>query len=209
MNPPSTSSRTILLAALTLTLALFSATHATAQSSSPAAPSAAQSSSPAAPSAAPAEPPTALQSAPKTYRLTYTFSEIDGTKPIGTQHYAMTTDADGRASVKLGNKVPVLTGEYHAASAQTQTQFTYVDVGLNLDTRLHEFANGIQVSAKVEKSSVADEPSTLDMHEPIIRQQVLENTAIVALGKPVMLGSLDIPGSTRHLDISLIVEAVR
>ena len=201
MNPPSTSSRTILLATLTLTLALFSAGAATAQSPA------------SAPPAAPSEPSTALQAAlqaaPKTYRLTYTFSEMDGTKSIGTQHYSMTTDADGRATVKLGNKVPVLTGEYHAASAQTQTQFTYVDVGLNLDTRLHEFANGIQVSAKVEKSSVADEPSTLDMHEPIIRQQVLENTAVVALGKPVMLGSLDIPGSTGHLDISLLVEAVR
>jgi hypothetical protein len=206
MNPRPTPSRSIALlplATLTLTLSLLCATAATAQSSAPPAPPSAP------PSAPPAEPQTSLQAAPKTYRLTYTVSEMDGTKFIGTQHYSMTADADGRASVKLGSKVPVLTGEYNPGSSQTQTQFTYIDVGLNLDTRLREFANGLQVIAKVEKSNVADEPSTLEGHEPIIRQEVLQNTAVVTLGKPVMLGSLDIPGSTRHLDIGLVVEPVR
>jgi hypothetical protein len=186
---------------LILTLTLFCATGAAmAQTQAP--PSGASS----APSA---EPQTSLQSAPKTYRLTYTVSEIDGTHSVGTQHYSMTADADGRASVKLGSKIPVLTGEYNPGSSQTQTQFTYIDVGLNLDMRLKEFANGVQVIAKVEKSNVADEPSTLEGHEPIIRQEVLQNTAVVTLGKPIMLGSLDIPGSTHHLDIGLVVEAVR
>jgi hypothetical protein len=201
MHLRPTPAQTILprpLAALTLTLALFCATTAAT----------AQTPAPAAPPSAPPEPPTSVQSAPKTYRLTYTFSEIDGTKPIGTQHYAMTTDPDARATLKLGTKIPLVTGEPHPTSSQTPTQFTYIDVGLNLDTRLREFADGVQVSAKVEQSNVADKQTIANVLEPVIRQEVLENTAVVTLGKPVMLGSLDIPGSTRHLDISLLVEAV-
>lgn len=202
MTTRSTHSRTISplpLGRLLLSLTLFGATAAAvAQTPAPAAP----------PSAAP-EPPTSVQAAPKTYRLTYTFSEVDGARIVGTQHYSMATDPDAHASLKVGSKIPVVYGEYHPGSSQAQTQITYLDVGLNLDTRLREFANGLEVTAKVEKSNVADEPSTIEVHEPIIRQDVLQNIAVVTLGKPIMLGSLDIPGSTHHLDISLLVEAVR
>jgi len=42
----------------------------------------------------------------------------------------------------------------------------------------------------------------------VIRQATLEGTSIAKLGKPLMLGSLDIPGSTAHLDVEVTVEEV-
>jgi hypothetical protein len=153
------------------------------------------------------------QAAIKTYRLTYTITELDGTKRIGLQHFSMTTDSGGRdASLKLGSKIPVITGEYSNGAAATgvSTQFTYLDVGMNIKSRVTELANGIEVSSKVEQSSVSDEKPNQSVmsNQPIIRQTVLENTALLTLGKPVMLGSLDIPASTHHYDIELALELV-
>jgi hypothetical protein len=43
----------------------------------------------------------------------------------------------------------------------------------------------------------------------VIRQGTLQNTALLTLGKPVMLGSLDVPGSPMHMDIEVVMELVK
>ena len=145
----------------------------------------------------------------KTYRLVYTITETDGAKRVGVQHFAMTVNPDtGDAVIKMGSKVPVMTGSYNSASAMANTQFQYIDVGLNISARPREFANGVQVYTKVEQSSVAESTNT-EVHQPVIRQASLQNTALLTAGKPVVLGSLDVPGSTRHLDIEAVMEVVR
>jgi hypothetical protein len=47
---------------------------------------------------------------------------------------------------------------------------TYVDVGMNFDATLDEFANGVRLNSKVEQLSVADEKSGAGAQDPIIRQ---------------------------------------
>ncbi len=143
-----------------------------------------------------------------TYRLTYAIIESDGGKRTATQHYAMTIVAGERATFKQGNKVPVLTGGYsHEGTPETtQYQFTYLDVGLNLDAALREVAGGVQVRAKVELSSIVDQVNPQLLKDPGVRQTVLETVAMARVGTPVTLGSLDIPDSTRHLDIEVTVE---
>jgi hypothetical protein len=44
---------------------------------------------------------------------------------------------------------------------------------------------------------------------PVIRQANLDCTSLLTPGKPMMLGSLDAPGSSRHLDIEVVLEVVR
>ena len=154
-----------------------------------------------------------------TYRLTYTLTEMDGTKRVGAQRFSTTVTTTDRATIKVGSKVPIMTGSYNpssSASAGTQTQFTYVDVGVNIDSRITQFANGIQLTAKVERLGVADitseEPKSQSLenfHEPVIRQASIQNTALMQLGKSVMLGSLDTPGSARHVDVEVLLELVK
>src|SRR5271167_2472703 len=67
----------------------------------------------------------------KTYRLTYTITELDGTKRVGTQHFSMIMVSGQRTTLKQGSKVPVATGSYAAGTSTQQTQFTYIDVGMN------------------------------------------------------------------------------
>jgi Bacterial type II and III secretion system protein len=158
-------------------------------------------------SAAQQAPPKPLE---HSYRLTYTITVMDAGKRTGVQHFTMTISAPtNRGSMKLGEKIPVATGSYSADGKANgvQTQFTYLDVGLNISATLTEEPNGVQLVSKLEQSSVAPAPVRIgDVSEPIIRQMVLENTSVVAAGKAVVIGSLDIPDTARHSDIEVTVE---
>jgi len=155
----------------------------------------------------------ASETAPKTYRLTYTITHLDGAKQMGVQHFSLTVIPDNnQVQLKLGSRIPVATGAYNkegTASLPGQTQFQYVDVGLSISAHLREFSNGVLVFSKVENSGLADEPSGVGSSDPVIRQGTLQNTASLTLGKPVMLGSLDVPGSTMHMDIEVVLELVK
>jgi type II secretory pathway component GspD/PulD (secretin) len=144
----------------------------------------------------------------KTYRLTYTITDTDGGKRVGTQHFAMIVVAGQRTTLKQGNKVPIETGT-HGGGNDLKTEMTYVDVGMNFDATLDEFANGVRLNSKVEQLSVADEKSGAGAQDPIIRQTQIQGTSFLIAGKPLILGSLDIPGSTRHVDIEVVMDLVK
>lgn len=151
----------------------------------------------------------ARQTAAKTYRLTYTFTELDGGKRVGTQHFSVIVTSGSQTTLKQGSKIPVVTGTYNAGVAGTQTQMTYLDVGQNIDAFLEESVDGMKLRSKIEQSSIAEEKSSVGAQDPIVRQTVLVGTLILTPGKPVVLGSLDIAGTTRHLDVEVVMEGVR
>jgi type II secretory pathway component GspD/PulD (secretin) len=146
----------------------------------------------------------------KAYRLVYTVTESDGEKRVGTQHYSMIVAAGQRTVMKQGSKVPIATGSSRAsASSEALTQFTYLDIGMNFDATLDEFANGVRLRTKVEQLGVAEQMSGVGAQDPVIRQSSLEGTSFLSVGKPLVLGSMDIPGSTRHMDVEVVMEAVK
>jgi hypothetical protein len=156
---------------------------------------------------------TKAETVSQTYRLTYTLTEIDGSKRIGTQHYAVTVSADEKngwnfSRIKLGSKVPIATASTQP-DKPARTEFQYVDVGLNIEVRVRQLASGVEVNSDIDQSSVSEETSSVGSGDPVIRQTVLKNTALLTPGKPVMLGSMDLPGSTRHLDIEVVLEVIR
>jgi hypothetical protein len=62
---------------------------------------------------------------------------------------------------------------------------------------------------KVEQTTVADEKSGVGAQDPIVRQTVLDGASTLSLDKPLVLGSLDILGSTRKQEIAVIAELVK
>ena len=153
----------------------------------------------------------------KVYKLTYTVVESDGGKRIGVQHFDMVVTGGQRTVLKQGSKVPVVTGNFTSGTNSSQNQFTYLDIGLNFDATLDEFTNGVRLRTKVERSSVAESsngPTEAAIHQslptdPVIRQTSLEGTSLLVAGKPQILGSLDIPDTTRHLDIEVEMNVMR
>jgi general secretion pathway protein D len=135
----------------------------------------------------------------KNYRLTYTVTEMDGGKQIGVQHYAMIMTSGQTTSLKLGNRVPV-------ATEPTGTQYTYIDVGMNFDATLTAMGESAMLKSSVDQSGAAPEKSDSVPRQPIIRQASLKGESFLAPGKPLVLGSMDIPGSTSHTQIEVVME---
>jgi type II secretory pathway component GspD/PulD (secretin) len=142
----------------------------------------------------------------KTYRLTYTLIDLDGTKRLGDQHYAMVLVSGQRAVLKQGNKVPIITGTDPKNPNNPQSQVTYLDVGMNFDATLDDATNALRLRSRVEQSSVLEDRSGAAAQDPVIRQSVFEGSAILTPGKPLTIGSLDITGTSRRIEIQVTVE---
>jgi type II secretory pathway component GspD/PulD (secretin) len=142
----------------------------------------------------------------KLYRLTYTITELDGGKAVGVEYFKLVVPARGKATLKQGSRVPIVTGSYDVAGTTTpNTEVQYQDVGLNIEASL----DGESLHTKLEQTSVADERSVVGMQDPILRQTVLDATANLTAGKSMVLGALDIPGGARHEEIEVAWELVK
>lgn len=140
----------------------------------------------------------------KVYRLTYTISETGDGRSAGARHFSLIVPADGKADLKQGSKVPIITGSTQSGGSDVNTQVQYLDIGLHIEASLE----GTRLRTKVEESSLADEKSTVGVQDPIVRQTVFDGVSTLAPGKPLVLGSLDIPGGTRREEIQVAAEDV-
>jgi type II secretory pathway component GspD/PulD (secretin) len=141
----------------------------------------------------------------KIYRVTYSVSEVENGKRTATRHYSLIVAAGGKATLKQGNRVPLVVGmSGDGAKAAQSSQVQYIDVGMNIDANIE----GTALKTKVEESGIAEEKSSVVVADPIIRQTTLEGISSLTGGKPVVLGSLDVPGTTRREEIEVVTETV-
>lgn len=102
-----------------------------------------------------------------------------------------------KANLKIGSKIPVATGSYSAGTAITtaslgvQTQFTYLDVGVNIDmTPTVHFDGEVSLKLKVEVSAQSGSVTISGVTEPIISQRVAEQVIQLKDGEPALLAGL-------------------
>ncbi len=150
-----------------------------------------------------------LDRARNTYRVTYTITERDAAKTIDTEHLSMVVTDGQPTNVREGDKVPVATGSYNSGKASSETQFTYLDVGMNIESKLTAHEGGAVLKTKVEQSSLGQPATIADVQEPVIRQTVFQGSATLLFDKPVMLGSIDVPDSTLHFDIAVVLQEIK
>jgi general secretion pathway protein D len=109
------------------------------------------------------------------------------------------TDGE-KATLKIGQRVPVATGSTQAAtgvaattavSSLVNTQFSYIDVGVNLEAQPRVHPDG-EVSMKlvVEISSVANFQNIGGIQEPVISQRKIEHEVRLKDGEVNILGGL-------------------
>ena len=102
-----------------------------------------------------------------------------------------------RSQLKIGSKIPIATGSYNAgvstgvASLGVQTQFTYLDVGVNLDiTPTVHYDREISIKLKAEVSSQNGSVTISGVTEPIISQRSAEQVIQLHDGEPSLLAGL-------------------
>jgi type II secretory pathway component GspD/PulD (secretin) len=145
----------------------------------------------------------------KLYRLTYTITNFEEGKRIGSEHYVLLAAAGMRTVFKEGSRVPIVTGMRDKETAGQSSQVQYQDIGLSIDATVTGSPENLMLHTKIEQSSLAGEKSATTPADPVVRQTVLDGSPQLAQNKSAVLGSLDIPGTMRHQEIEVVVELVR
>ncbi len=102
-----------------------------------------------------------------------------------------------KASLKIGERIPVATGSYSSGastavvSSLVNTQFTYLDVGVNIDMTptVHQDRE-ITLKLLIEISSQQGVSTISGVTEPIIAQRKVEQTIQLKEGEPSILAGL-------------------
>lgn len=149
---------------------------------------------------------TELDRPKQNYRVTYTVDEMDGTRRVGSQHFSMIVTPGQDSTLKQGSRIPVVTGSFNDKNSTQQSQMTYIDIGMNFTAAIDPTAQGIRLRTTVEQSSLAEEKSGVGPQDPVIRQAMFRGTSYLSAGKPLKLGTLDIPDTTRHLNLEATME---
>lgn len=148
---------------------------------------------------APAQTPEAKQPEPKFYKLEIVLKELEAGKVVTARNYVMTTafPASITASIRTGDKVAVSTG-----AGTPNTQFTYMDVGVNIDCRINSVTTaeiGLRIGADI--SSAADNKGS--SLPPTIVQTRFNGDALVPFRKPTTVFSSDGASSKRQTQLEI------
>jgi len=140
---------------------------------------------------------------PKYFHLDFVVKELENGKVTNSRAYAMTmsTGDVGGSMIRTGNKVPIPT------SSGSSSNFTYIDVGVNIDCRsAKQVGDQLALNVAAEVSTAATEPPLSSL---VIRQTKWGSTAIVPLRKPTTIFSSDDPSSKRQTQLELTATPIR
>jgi len=145
-----------------------------------------------------------------------TQNDVVLTLPGATANFVLTDSAtkiidnpeiraiDGQpAKLRVGDRVPVATGSFQAGvgvgstagagfvNPLVNTQFQYIDVGVNLDITPHVHSNrDISMKVSAEVSSVTSQVNIGGIQQPIISQRKIEHEIRLKEGEVSILGGL-------------------
>jgi general secretion pathway protein D len=105
---------------------------------------------------------------------------------------------DQKATMKIGSKIPEATGSYStpglaggAAIGYAQTQFQYIDVGVNIEmTPSIHFDHDVTLKIKIEVSAESGTTNIEGVTEPIISQRVVDQVIRLREGEASILGGI-------------------
>jgi general secretion pathway protein D len=122
---------------------------------------------------------------------TFTALETDSTTKV-IQRPQMRVMDDQKASLKIGDRIPIATGSFQSGLTQgVNTQFQYIDVGVNVDITPHVHAdNEVTLKMSLEISSVTGEQTISGVTEPTIGQRRIEHEARLADGEVNLIGGI-------------------
>jgi general secretion pathway protein D len=111
-----------------------------------------------------------------------------------------------KASLKIGDKVPVATGSFQPGiggvgiNPLVNTQFQYLDVGVNIDITPHVHQNGeVTLKISMDVSAVTGQSNIGGISQPIIGQRKIEHEIRLKDGEANLLGGIMEDNQTKSL----------
>ena len=143
---------------------------------------------------------------PKFYKLEFVVKEVEGPKVLNARAYSMTVSSDSSSpasSIRTGSKVPM-------ASSPGSSQFTFFDLGVNIDCRsIKPAQNELSLIVTADVSSMQLESPPSAASQPVIRQNRWSSVVIVPIKKPTVIFSADDLTTKRQMQLELTATPIR
>ena len=147
-----------------------------------------------------------------TYKVDFNIHDGSGTAR-GARHYTLLTESGRKATFKVGNRVPAASGSFQPGNAAplVNTQFTYLDIGVNIECVVGEMSGKIMLHGSLDLSSVApagDAARPGGSSNPTLVQTKVDLDTAIDLGKPTTIASIDDPVTTRQFQVEATITRV-
>jgi len=147
------------------------------------------------------------------YRLDFSLIELEDGKKINTRRYSMNLTAGNNDEIRIGTRVPVLTGPPPTPGSNVaSTQVQYMDVGTRIWANLRQRGDSVELQVRSEISNL-DTPDAHDRSTvrlpPIVRSINISGSTLLVTAKPIVIGSTDDPNSNRQFQLEVTATKVR
>jgi hypothetical protein len=140
------------------------------------------------------------------FKLAFVIYELDDGKRTNQRDYMMVGRTDNQpSSIRVSTRVPIYT-EVKGGDKQ----YTYIDAGLNIRCSLKEqvdrrlqFHCDIEMSSFIRPEQIAGAVGKAGPEAPVMRTTRTESWALLTLGKPAILNTVDDINSTKRMQIEV------
>lgn len=151
----------------------------------------------------------------ESYRLDFSFAELADGKNVNTRHYSMTVDRGGANEIKIGSRVPVISGGNSPSTPETM-QYQYLDIGTNIWAQLREHGDELVLAVRSDVSNLDTSNdseraggNSRPFLPPVVRQIKISGTTLLVTGKQILIGSMDDPNSKRQFQLEVLVTKLK
>jgi len=142
-----------------------------------------------------------------TFKVDFTSRDTGDAGGKTGRKYSLLVNRGEKSTFKVGNRMPVATGSQSAA-VTVNTQFTYIDVGLNIDCRVAEIGSKVGLHADLDISTAVMPEKTNPIPNPTISSIRLNIDTTVMPAKPTVIASFDDPVTGRKFDIDVTISKI-
>ncbi len=140
------------------------------------------------------------------FKLAFVMYELDDGKRTNQRDYMMIGRTDNQpSSIRVSTRVPIYTEEKGGDKA-----YTYIDAGLKINCSLKEqvdrklqFHCDIEMSSFIRPEQIANATGNAGPAAPFMRTTRTESWALLTLGKPAILTTVDDINSTKRMQIEV------
>jgi len=140
------------------------------------------------------------------FKLAFVMYELNDGKRTNQRDYMMIGRTDNHSSsIRVATKVPITTLE-----KGDEKQYTYTDVGLRINCSMKEQVDrrlqlqcDIEISSFIRPEQIANATGNAGLAAPFLRTTRTESWALLAMGKPALLTTVDDINSTKRMQVEV------
>ena len=140
------------------------------------------------------------------FKLAFVMYELDDGKRTNQRDYMMIGRTDNQpSSIRVSTRVPIYTEVKGGDKA-----YTYIDAGLNIRCSLKEqvdrklqFHCDVEMSSFIRPEQIANATGKAGPEAPVMRTTRTESWALLTLGKPSILTTVDDINSTKRMQVEV------